>query len=475
MIHHSIIPIRLVTNTTQHKNIYSSILYKLIHTQQKCNLHTTRTSTASIRDPYTVLGVSKSATKDEIKKSYFKLAKQYHPDLRPGDKSAADKFAELGNAYDVLSDDDKRRAYDTYGTADPQEQAAYQAQQQYGGFNTQGNPFGGFGTGGTNTGTRGFEDIFGNMFRQQTNMRSPTRGSDLTTTATISFNEAVTGTTREIRLTRNTVCNSCSGSGHKTSTSTSTQQCTQCGGTGQTISNRGIFQMQQTCTVCNGTGRSAPQCTTCAGTGLVRETKTITVNIPAGVNDDTTLRIPNQGDAGELGGPRGHLYVKLNIQQDNRFRRDGSDIYVDVNIPVTTAMLGGYVNVPTLTGEARVKVDSGIQHGDKRRLRGKGMNVLNSNKKGDQYVVFNIKIPNNLNTIQRNTVEQLHHQLGIRELHTDIHTNITTNTNDNNNDPNNLASKPTTSNTSSTTDTTTSNNDNGLFSRWFGNTNKDNK
>ncbi len=359
------------------------------------------------RDYYAVLGVSRDASKDDIKKAYFKLAKQYHPDTNKEDKNAAEKFAEVSNAYEVLSDPEKRKRYDMMGHEG----------EAYGGFGGGGAGMGGMGghgmnpedilrdffgmggMGGGGMGGMGFEEKMGAQ-----------RGSDVQTQIPLSFMEAVQGCTKTINVVTQGTCNTCSGTGDKPGSSAAS--CKTCGGSGTQTMQQGFFRMQMTCSKCGGRGKSQPVCNTCSGEGTVRERRTVSVTVPAGVDNGTTLRLTNQGDAGRLGGPRGHLWVKVSVAPHAVFKREGSDIFVETPISFTTAVLGGSVTVPTLSGEAILKVDPGTQPGERRVMRGKGVKLLNKAGSGNQYVTFKISIPTSINAKQRGMMEQIAKELG---------------------------------------------------------------
>jgi molecular chaperone DnaJ len=333
--------------------------------------HTSSRSSAP-RDHYQVLGVSRDASKDDIKKAYFKLAKQYHPDTNKEDKNAAEKFAEVSNAYEVLSDPEKRKRYDMMGHEG----------EQFSGFNDGGGGgMGGmnpedilrdfFGMGGSGMGGMGFEERSG-----------ASRGSDVQTQIPLTFMEAVQGCSKTINVVTQGVCSTCSGTGDKPGSTAS--QCKPCGGTGTQTMQQGFFRMQVTCQKCGGRGKSQPICSSCGGEGTVRERRTVAVTVPAGVDNGTTLRLANQGDAGRLGGQRGHLWVKVSVAPHSLFKREGADIFLETPISFTTAILGGYVSVPTLTGEANLKVDPGTQPGERRVMRGKGVKLVNKAGSGNQ-------------------------------------------------------------------------------------------
>jgi molecular chaperone DnaJ len=309
--------------------------------QLAAEFHSTRSVSASKRDYYDVLGVSRDADKNEIKKKYYALAKKYHPDTNKDDPDAAKKFAEATEAWEVLGTDEKREQYDTFGHAGM-------------------DPNAGFGGGG-NGDFHGFEDLFGSMFgggfggggRRATNQ--PQRGDDVQVNITLSFMEAVNGTTRDLHITSNEECGTCNGSGAKPGTKK--QTCRQCKGSGVEIMQQGFFAVETECRRCRGMGSIIESpCGTCRGKGTVKKPRTVEVKIPQGVDQGMNLRLAHQGEPGLRGGPSGHLFVGINVQPDPFFKRRKTDVYVDVPISIAQAVLGGAVIVPTLTGEVELKV-----------------------------------------------------------------------------------------------------------------------
>jgi molecular chaperone DnaJ len=312
---------------------------------QARGLHSTRPSMASKRDFYDILGVSRDADKGDIKKKYYQMAKKYHPDTNKDDPDAAKKFAEATEAWEVLGDDDKRRAYDAYGHAGV-------------------DPNGGFGGGGFQGGQQGFEDIFGDfasMFGEQFGGRSrrsanaPQRGADIQVDISLSFMEAVKGATRDLHVSTNVECDSCHGSGAKPGTKK--KQCPNCKGSGVEIMQQGFFAVEGPCRRCHGEGSIIESpCTTCRGKGHVRKPRTVEVSIPEGVDEGMNLRLAHQGEPGTRGGPSGHLYVSIHVKPDPFFKRRRTDVLCDVPISVAQAVLGGTIVVPTLSGEVEMKV-----------------------------------------------------------------------------------------------------------------------
>ncbi|ETW87554.1 molecular chaperone, DnaJ superfamily, partial [Heterobasidion irregulare TC 32-1] len=365
------------------------------------------------KNPYEVLGVGKDASAAEIKKVYFSLARKYHPDTNP-DKNAKAKFVEIQEAYDVLKDDKKRAAYDQYGTASQQP-----------GFDpnaTGGNPFGG--AGGFSGfhdfsgafGSRGqadiFEQLFGAFGGRARTRGSPfgghVRGEDLEATVGVSFLEAAKGTSRTIHVMPVVDCLPCSGSGLKAGAKRTT--CKTCGGSGSVsyVIDNG-FRMASTCTACHGSGTSVPhgsQCGDCGGVGKVRQRKSVKVDIPAGVEDGMTIRVPNAGDAAIEGkGQPGDLLVRVNVAASKVFRRQGANLYHEARIPFHTALLGGRVRIPTLDGEVDVRVPGGTQQGEEMRLKERGITPVYG-EKGDLFVQFNVKLPRSLSPRQRDILQQ---------------------------------------------------------------------
>jgi molecular chaperone DnaJ len=352
------------------------------------------------RDYYEVLGVNKNSTKDEIKKAYHKMAVKYHPDLNKDDKGASAKFAEVSNAYEALSDDKKRQAYDTFGHDAEQMNMGQGGGGQYGGFTSPDELFRNiFGGGG------GFNPFAGGFEEDVRQPAGPERGRDIQVAVVLPFMDAINGCSRTLSVTVNDVCSTCTGSGEKPGTTATT--CKACRGAGVVTRTQGFFSIQTSCNSCDGTGKQRTPCVTCAGTGLIKDKKKVNVNIPAGVDSSSNLRLVSQGDAGKLGGPRGHLWVKLKVSDHPTFRRDGSDIHVNAPINVPTATLGGSISVPTLKGHTTVAVDAGTQPDTVKVLRGQGVKVLTRNAYGDQYVHLKVDIPRQLTPRQRELMHQL--------------------------------------------------------------------
>ncbi len=347
----------------------------------------------SKRDYYEVLGVSKSASKDEIKKAYRKLSKQYHPDINKAD-DAADKFKEIKEAYEVLSDDQKKAHYDQFGHTDPNQ---------------------GFGGGGGFDGGFGFEDIFETFFggqgggRRRRDPNAPRQGADLQYTMTLSFEEAAFGKETTIEIPVEETCDTCSGTGAKPGTKVET--CSQCRGSGQESVEQntpfGRIVNRRTCSKCNGSGKSIPnKCTTCHGAGRVKKRNKIKVNIPAGVDEGQQLRVAGKGEAGVNGGPAGDLYVVFHVRRHEFFERDGDDVYCEMPITFAQAALGDEVEVPTLHGKVKLKVPAGTQTGTNFRLKGKGIANVRGYGQGDQHIKIRVVTPTKLTEKQKQLIRE---------------------------------------------------------------------
>ena len=361
----------------------------------------------SKRDYYEVLGVDRKSEAEEIKRAYRKLAIKFHPDKNPGDKSAEEKFKELGEAYDVLSDPQKRAAYDQYGHAafDARMRAGAGRGGSGGGFHDPFEIFREvFGGGGGSI----FDDFFGGGQRDPT---GPQRGSDLRYDLEISFEEAVLGCEKDITISKLEACGPCRGSGAEPGSNT--KSCPTCGGRGQVISSRGIFSIAQTCSRCEGTGRIIERpCRTCQGAGRVERPATIKLRIPAGVDTGARLRSSGNGEAGSRSGSAGDLYVVLHVRAHEIFHRDGDDLVCEVPIRFVDAALGGEIQVPTLNGNAQIKVPPGTQSGSVFRLRGKGAKNLQHNSHGDLHVRVVVEVPTKLDGAQRAKLEEFAHLCG---------------------------------------------------------------
>ena len=347
-------------------------------------------------DYYELLGVARTATESEIKSAYRKLAMKYHPDRNPGDKSAEDKFKEAAQAYAVLADSEKRSLYDRFGHAGVRSAAGSGP-----GFDPS--VFSEFGD---------FADILGNMFgfgdlfggaRQR---GGPQRGADLRYDLEISFEESARGAETTIQIPRQENCGTCNGSGAAPGSSPTT--CQQCRGHGQVRFQQGLFTVARTCPKCRGAGRVVTKmCQGCRGAGRVTHERKITVKIPPGIASGQQLRLQGEGEGGAVGGPPGHLYVVVHVQEHEFFRRDGSNLFCEIPVNFTTVALGGEIQVPTLDGDETVKVPEGTETGTTLRLRGKGMPDVNGRGRGDLFATVQVRTPKKLTKEQRHAVEQL--------------------------------------------------------------------
>jgi molecular chaperone DnaJ len=348
------------------------------------------------RDYYEVLGVQKGVSAEEIKKAYRKLAVKYHPDKNPGDKTAEDKFKELGEAYEVLSEPQKRAAYDQYGHA-AFDRRAGGGFGQAGGFHDPFDIFREvFGGGGI------FDDLFGTSRSDPT---QPQRGDDLRYDMELTFLEAARGCEKEISVSKPESCDNCAGSGAEAGSKSRT--CATCGGRGQVISSRGIFSIAQTCPHCQGAGRVIDKpCKICRGTGRRERASKIKLRIPAGVDSGSRLRSAGNGEAGYRGGPSGDLYVVLHVRAHEFFQRDGDDLLCEVPVSFVQAALGAEIEVPTLDNKATVKLPAGTQPGTMFRLKGHGIKSVQGHGSGDLHVRINVEVPTHLTTAQKNKLEE---------------------------------------------------------------------
>ena len=349
----------------------------------------------SKRDYYEVLGVDKSASEREIKKAYKKLAMKYHPDRTQGDKALEDKFKEIQEAYEILTDDSKRAAYDQYGHAgvDPNRGGA------------------GFGGGGADFGDI-FGDVFGDIFGGGRGRQSRARqGADLRYNLEMSLEEAVRGKEVEIRVPTLVECDSCHGSGAKKGSSPTT--CPTCHGNGQVQMRQGFFAVQQTCPTCGGKGKIiSDPCNPCRGQGRVEKTKTLSVKVPAGVDTGDRIRLSGEGEAGENGAPAGDLYVQVHVRDHDIFTRDGNNLYCEVPVSFATAALGGEIQVPTLDGKVKLKINPETQTGRMFRLRGKGVKSVRSGVTGDLMCKVVIETPVNLSARQKELLQEFEGTIG---------------------------------------------------------------
>lgn len=352
---------------------------------------------ADKRDYYEVLGVAKGASDDEIKKAYRQSAKKYHPDLHPGDKECEEKFKEVNEAYEVLSDSDKKARYDQFGHAgvDP----------NFGGGAGGGSPFG-----------QGFDidDIFSSFFggfggRRSSNPNAPSRGSDVEVSIHISFEEAAKGCKKTITYNSVSACEDCHGTGAQAGSQPKT--CSACGGRGHVVISQrspfGVVQTQRVCDACHGKGKIVDNpCKKCGGSGKTRKTKTIDITVPAGIKDQQILNVGGRGNAGNNGGPAGDLHVYVNVRPHAVFERRGDDVWCDMPLTFAQAALGAEVVVPTLDGKVTYSVHEGTQPGDVFKLKGKGIQKLGGKSRGDQFVRVTIEVPKNLNREQKKLIKE---------------------------------------------------------------------
>ncbi|QWT46106.1 molecular chaperone DnaJ [Azospira inquinata] len=345
------------------------------------------------RDFYEVLGVKKDASDDEIKKAYRKMAMKYHPDRNPDNPKAEEMFKEAKEAYEILSDGQKRAAYDQYGHAGVDPQA--------GGFGGGGAGFnGGFGD--------AFADIFGDIFggRSGGGHSNIYRGADLRYNLEISLEQAAKGTETKIRIPTMELCDTCHGSGARPGTQAKT--CPTCQGSGQVRMQQGFFSIQQTCPKCHGTGKIIPEpCPTCHGAGRVKQHKTLAVKIPAGVDEGDRIRLAGEGEHGVNGGPPGDLYVQIHLKPHGVFERDHNDLHCEMPISFTTAALGGEIEIPTLDGAAKIKIPAETQSGKVFRLRGKGIKGVRSHTHGDLLCHVVVETPVSLTDRQKELLREL--------------------------------------------------------------------
>jgi molecular chaperone DnaJ len=350
--------------------------------------------TTKKRDYYDVLGVARNAGDDEVKRAYRKLAVKFHPDKNPDDPQAEEKFKELGEAYDVLIDPDKRAAYDRFGHA-AFAQGGAAARGFHDPFDIFREVFGGAGGG-------IFETFFGGIGARGEDRQ---RGSDLRYDMQITLEEAAVGADKEIEVRKLDTCDKCGGSGADSGSRTIT--CPACGGRGQVISARGFFQVSQTCPRCRGVGEMIEKpCRHCHGEGRVEKLSRIKLKIPAGIQDGSRLRSSRNGEAGIRGGQHGDLYVVVHVKEHKIFQREDDDLYCEVPIPFSVAALGGEIEVPTLEGKAQVKVAAGTQSGQMFRLRGKGVVNVNGRDRGDLLARLIVEVPSRLNAEQRKKLEE---------------------------------------------------------------------
>lgn len=340
---------------------------------------------AKIKDYYETLGVEKKASQEDLKKAYRRLARKYHPDMNPGIKSSEEKFKEISEAYAVLSDEKKRREYDSTGKA-----------------TFEGGPwFEGRGSQFEDIFTEGFGDIFGNAYGRE--YKVPRKGTDILMPMEVALEEAFSGVTRRVSFAREVPCKECGGIG-----ATETRACEKCKGTGKMSSSRGFFNISQTCPLCEGTGnRTVKSCRNCRGEGIIHMTETVNAKIPAGVDNDSVVKLKAMGHSGHAGGPSGDLLIKLTIRHHRIFERKENDLYIKVPVTFGEAVLGAKIEVPTIDGVAVMSLPSGTQGGQRFKLKGKGFSIPKSSLKGDMYVDIEISVPKDISDSAHDAIEKI--------------------------------------------------------------------
>lgn len=357
---------------------------------------------ATKRDYYDVLGINKGASEDEVKKAFRKLARKYHPDVNPGDKSAEQKFKEINEAYEVLSDPKKRQQYDQFG------HSAFEA-----GFGQGPGPgagFEGFGQGAEfypGEGFGGFEDIFGSMFGERAaRARGPQKGEDLTYAVEVDLEDAIFGKTMQVDLRREVTCATCGGTGSQPGTSPRT--CPTCKGSGSISQGKGFLRYSQTCPTCHGEGViNANPCRACGGSGVVPKADRINVKIPPGVDNGSKIRVPGMGGPGVKGGPPGDVYIVTRVRTHPYFERKGDNLYSEAKVTVAEAALGEKIEIPTVDGMVRVSLPQGVQTGQQIRLAGKGVPHLGGGGRGDHYVTIKVVTPTALSEREKELLREI--------------------------------------------------------------------
>lgn len=345
-------------------------------------------------DYYEALGVSKNATPEELKKAYKKKAIKYHPDKNKGDKSSEEMFKKINEAYEILSDPEKKQIYDQFGE---------DGLKGHGGFGGQSGQYRDFSDVYSN-----FGDIFGDIFGggRSRGRNAPRQGADILVRLNVSFKEAYEGAKKEITFLRSSSCHVCNGSGAEKGSSKKT--CPTCHGAGQIKMSQGMFSVSQLCPTCRGEGSIIEKpCKHCRGTGFEKETKKVKLNVPQGISSGMKIRVAGEGNSGENSGPRGDLYVEIAVSSHSLFERERDDIYIEIPISYSQAVLGDKIEVPTMAGSVKMKIPAGTQSGTRMRLKDKGFNSLSYHRRGAQYVILNIEVPKNISDGHKKLVEQL--------------------------------------------------------------------
>lgn len=347
-------------------------------------------------DYYNILGVSRTAGADEIKRAYRKLAMKYHPDKNQDNKAASEKFKEISEAYEILSDKEKRNMYDQYGEA-----------------GIKGNSFSGGGAEDIFGDFGGLNDIFGDIFgggrnsgRSSSQQQRPSRGNDILARMRIPFAEAYTGVSKDVTVKRSASCQHCGGTGAASGSSRKT--CPTCHGYGQVKVSQGFFSLSQTCPTCHGAGSIIEKpCNYCHGTGFLAEEKKINIKIPAGIDNGQRIRVSGEGDAGSNGGPRGDVFISVEVEDHSLFIRENSNIYMELPITYPQATLGATIEIPTMEGSVNLKIPAGSQPNSKLRLKGKGFKSIGARPQGDQFIILKLEVPKKLSQKHRDAIENL--------------------------------------------------------------------